>query len=118
MNKEHVDTFDEIAPAKIFGSADVNIGFQAIAMPSTAQATLSYRLIEAEADGPAEVTWVDSSSARSVQYFNLPPGDDTSQVRWRLPGSHWSEPTSLEVARVLPHLASVRRFGLLWWASS
>ena len=104
VNGDYMDTGDEIALATVFGSADVDIGFEAVAMPSTAKATFSYRLIEAEADDPAEVTWVDSYSAKSVQYFNLPPGAYTFQVRSKLPDSSWSEPTSLEIARVLPHL--------------
>lgn len=104
VNGEFMDEAGEFALARVFGSADVDIGFGAIAMPSTADATFSYRLIEAEAGDPAEVSWVDSYSAKSVQYFNLPPGAYTFQVRSKLPDSYWSQPASLEVVRVLPYL--------------
>lgn len=104
VNGEFMDEAGEFALARVFGSADVDIGFGAIAMPSTADATFSYRLIEAEAGDPAEVSWVDSYSAKSVQYFNLPPGAYTFQVRTKLPDSYWSQPASLEVVRVLPYL--------------
>ena len=104
VNEEFLDSSDGLSTATVFGSADVDIGFEAIAMPSTAEATFSYRLINAEEEEPDEVAWVDSYSSKSVQYFNLPPGAYTFEVRSKLPGSDWSEPTSIEVARVLPHL--------------
>ena len=101
------DPVSETVP-RVFGSADVDIGFQAIAMPSTADATFSYRMLPVgmgSIEEAMEATpWIDSYSAKSVQYFNLPPGQYTFQVRSRLPGTKWSDPTTLRVAEVLPHL--------------
>ncbi len=104
VNGKDRDTPTGVQVTEVFGKADVDIGFTAIALPSTAEATFSYRLLNTrEADG-SDVAWVDSFSARSVQYFNLPPGDYSFQVRSRFPGTNWSAPETIKVASVLPYL--------------
>ncbi len=104
VNDVDMDDGDEIAMAEVQGSADIDIGFTAIAMPSTADATFSYRLLSPESDASADVDWVNSFSAKSVQYFNLPPGTYTFEVRSKLPGTDWSAPVSARVVRVNPFL--------------
>ena len=111
VNGEFVD--EEPAPfvARADGSANVDLGFAAISMPSSADASISYRLLAAApedraalAAAEAESPWIDSYGARSVQFFNLPPGDYTFQLRGRTPDSDWSVPSTTHIASVRPLL--------------
>ncbi|MDG1984936.1 MAG: PAS domain S-box protein, partial [Planctomycetota bacterium] len=92
-----------VREATVQGSADIVVGFKANAMPSSEEATFSYRMVSDTAAEASTGPWTDSYSARSAQYFNLPPGEYTFQVRSRLPDTHWSEPRSVKVATIIPH---------------
>ncbi|MDG1049259.1 MAG: PAS domain S-box protein [Planctomycetota bacterium] len=104
VNGEDRDTPDGVQSTEVFGRADFDIGFTAIAMPSSATAIFAYRLLNTRETGGSDVAWVDSFSARSVQYFNLPPGDYSFQVRARLPGTAWSAPQTVKIASIRPFL--------------